>query len=84
MGPPGMAAGQREYLPPMVVIPLLPSVGRAIDRAVADRVSGPIFSTAMAPGWTATPPPDGFAGWLRLPGCGGAADGIPTCCATPT
>ncbi|MGO8883286.1 MAG: tyrosine-type recombinase/integrase [Streptosporangiaceae bacterium] len=41
----------------VVLVPLPPAVGRAIDRAVGNRACGPILLTAAAPGWTAMPPP---------------------------
>ncbi len=41
----------------IVLIPLPPAVGRAIDRAIGTRIMGRSCSTAAGPGWTATPPP---------------------------
>ena len=41
----------------IVLVPLPPAVGRAIDRAVGDRTAGRSCSTAAAPGWTGTRPP---------------------------
>ena len=43
----------------IVLAPLPPAVGRAIDRAVGDRRSGPILRTDAAPGWTGIAPPAG-------------------------
>jgi integrase/recombinase XerD len=43
----------------VVLVPLPPAVGRAIDRAVSGRVSGPILLNSREPGWTAMPPPGG-------------------------
>ena len=42
----------------IVLVPLPPAVGRAIDRAVADRPSDPILLQPHRPAaWTGTPPP---------------------------
>jgi len=43
----------------VVLIPLPPAVGRAIDRAIGTRTRGPILLNSRACGWTATPPPAG-------------------------
>jgi integrase len=43
----------------VVLVPLPPAVGRAIDRAVGERTAGPILLNRAAPAWTATPPPAG-------------------------
>src|SRR5271170_389128 len=52
----------------VVLIPLPPAVGRAIDRAVAIAAAGQFSSTAAVPGWTATQPPAACSTWLTLPG----------------
>ena len=39
------------------LVPLPPAVGRAIDRAIADRAAGPILLNRTADGWTGTRPP---------------------------
>ena len=41
----------------VVLVPLPPAVGRAIDRAVGAARAGRSCSTAAAPGWTGTRPP---------------------------
>ena len=41
----------------VVLVPLPPAVGRAIDRATGSRTRGWSCSTAAAPGWTGTQPP---------------------------
>jgi integrase len=41
----------------VVLVPLPPAVGRAIDRAIAGRWAARSFSIAMVPGWTGTAPP---------------------------
>ena len=51
----------------IVLVPLPPAVGRAIDRAIGDRARGPILSTAAASGWTGTRPPAACGGSPRPP-----------------
>ena len=41
----------------VVLVPLPPAVGRAIDRAIGAMASGPILLSSLGTGWTATPPP---------------------------
>ena len=52
----------------LVLVPLPPAVGRAIDRAIDDRTAGPILLTPGAPGWTGTAPPAGCAAWPKQAG----------------
>jgi hypothetical protein len=40
----------------VVLVPLPPAVGRALDRAVAGRTEGSCYATSEGCGWTATPP----------------------------
>src|SRR5690242_9487797 len=54
----------------VVLIPLPSAVGRAIDRAIGARTGGPILLTAVAPGWTVTPPPAACGIWLTPRACG--------------
>ena len=56
----------------VVLVPLPPAVGRAIDRAVRSEAvpAGRFCSTAAGPGWTATPPPADCGTSPRPPGCG--------------
>jgi integrase/recombinase XerD len=65
----------------VVLVPLPPAVGRAIDRAVSDRAAGPILRNTLAGGWAGTPPPAGSSTWPPPP-----ASGYPecthTCCGT--
>jgi site-specific recombinase XerD len=56
----------------VVLIPLPPAVGRAIDRAIGVRTGGRSCSTAAALGWTGTPPPAACGTWLTPPVCGSA------------
>jgi integrase/recombinase XerD len=42
----------------VVLVPLPPAVGRAIERSIADRTAGPILLTSRDTGWTGTAPPD--------------------------
>jgi hypothetical protein len=56
----------------VVLIPLPPAVGRAIDQAIGTRTSGPILLNSRGAGWTATPPPAACSGSLKPPGCGSA------------
>jgi integrase len=67
----------------IVLIPLPPAVGRAIDRAIGGRASGPSCSTIAAPGWTATQPPGACAG---SPGLRASRSRGPTltCSGTPS
>jgi site-specific recombinase XerC len=53
-----------------VLVPLPPAVGRAIDRAIGGRASGPILLNSRGRGWTGRPPAEGSAGWPKWPGCG--------------
>jgi integrase len=64
----------------VVLIPLPPAVGRAIDRAIGDRTHGPCSTTAGL-GWTATPRPAACGGSLKPPVCE-LPRRIRTCCAT--
>jgi hypothetical protein len=42
----------------IVLVPLPPAVGRAIDWAITERSDGPILLTGAVRGWTATARPD--------------------------
>jgi len=66
----------------VVLIPLPPAVGRAIDRAIGTRTRGRSCSTAAVPGWTGTPPPAGSGTWPRLLACG--SPGRTRCSGTPS
>jgi site-specific recombinase XerD len=65
----------------VVLVPLPPAVGRAIDRAIADRAGSRSCSTAAAPGWTGTPPPAACATSPGTRACGSPGH-IPTCSGT--
>src|SRR5215472_10748941 len=55
----------------IVLIPLPPAVGRAIDRAIGTREpAGRSCSTPGVPGWTATPPPAACGAWPKPRECG--------------
>ena len=41
----------------VVLVPLPPAVGRALDRAIGNRTRGPVLLTAVVPGWTGMRPP---------------------------
>jgi integrase len=45
----------------VVLVPLPPAVGRAIERSAGDNAWGRFCSLPAAPGWTATAPPEGAA-----------------------
>jgi hypothetical protein len=51
----------------IVLVPLPPAVGRAIDRAVADRTRRPVLLTAAAPGRAGTRPTAACAGSPQPP-----------------
>jgi len=51
----------------VVLVPLPPAVGRAIERAIGDRSLGPVLLNSRGPGWTATAPPDGCGTWQTRP-----------------
>jgi integrase/recombinase XerD len=51
----------------VVLVPLPPAVGRAIDRAIGLRDRGPILLNTAAPGWTGTRPPAACATSPRPP-----------------
>ena len=53
----------------VVLIPLPPAVGRAIDRAIASAFVGRFCSTAAACGWIVTPPPAGCGTWPATRAC---------------
>jgi integrase/recombinase XerD len=67
----------------VVLVPLPPAVGRAIDWAVSERDRGPLLLNQRGRAWTGTAQPDDYAGWPRCRwyGCRGC---IHTCCATPS
>ena len=67
----------------VVLVPLPPAVGRAIDRAAADRSAGRSCSTAVVPGWTGTPPPAACATSPSTRAYGSPGH-IPTCSGTPS
>jgi hypothetical protein len=67
----------------IVLLPLPPAVGRAIDQAIGGRARGPILLNSRAPGWTATPPPAVYGTWPELLACGSPGRTL-TCSATPT
>jgi integrase len=54
----------------VVLIPLPPAVGRAIDRSIGIRTHGPILLNSRVPGWIATPPLAACGGPPRLLVCG--------------
>jgi integrase len=49
----------------VVLVPLPPAVGRALNRAIGDRNSGPIMLNRRGREWTGTAQPAGYVGWLR-------------------
>jgi integrase/recombinase XerD len=53
----------------VALIPLPPAVGRAIDRAIGGRASGPSSSTAAASAWTGMPQHAACGGLLKPPEC---------------
>lgn len=67
----------------VVLVPLPPAVARAIDRAVEERLGGPILRNTTGAGWTGTPRPAGSSTSPPRPasGCRGCTR---TCCATPS
>jgi hypothetical protein len=67
----------------VVLIPLPPAVGRAIDQAIGPRIRGPILLNSRGAGWTATPPPAACSGSPKPPECGSAGR-IRTCSGTPS
>ena len=54
----------------VVLVPLPPAVGRAIDRAVGARPAGPILLNSCGARRTGTPSPGGSGGSLRRRACG--------------
>src|ERR1022692_4291970 len=54
----------------VVLVPLPPAVGRAIDRAVGARPAGPILLNSCGARRTGTPSPCGSGGSLRRRACG--------------
>ena len=64
----------------VVLVPLPPAVGRAVDRAVDGRSAGPVLLNSRE-GWTGTPPPGACATWRAQRGCG-LAGRTRTCCGT--
>lgn len=64
------------------LIPLPPAVGRAVDRAVCGRPTGPILLNRAGRRWTGTLPLVGFAIWPWSPASPRLAC-IRTCSATP-
>ncbi|GAA3398231.1 tyrosine-type recombinase/integrase [Cryptosporangium minutisporangium] len=54
----------------VVLVPLPPAVGRALDRAVDERTGGPILRNTAALGWTDTPRPASSRIWPGPPGSG--------------
>jgi integrase len=66
-----------------VLIPLPPAVGRALDRAIGVRASGPILLNRRGARWTGTPPPAASVLSPRRPVCG-CRRSTRTCSATPT
>ena len=65
----------------IVLVPLPPAVGRAIDRAAGSRVRGRSCLTATAPGWTGTRPP-AACGTSPRPPASRSPGPTRTCCAT--
>jgi len=57
----------------VVLIPLPPAVGRAIDRAIGGRTEGPILLNSRGVGWTGMPPPADCGIWPRSAACASAA-----------
>jgi integrase len=53
----------------VVLIPLPPAVGRAIDRAIGIRVRGPILLNSRSARMDRQPPPGACGGWPKLLGC---------------
>jgi integrase/recombinase XerD len=49
----------------VVLVPLPPAVGRAIERSINERTTGPILLTVAAHAWTGTAPLDDCGVWLR-------------------
>ena len=62
----------------VVLVALPPAVGRAIDRAVAGRVRGPVLLNSCGAGWTGTPPPAVCGSSRSRPACR-LPGRIPTC-----
>ena len=67
----------------IVLVPLAPAVGRAIDQAIGLAPAGRSCSTPTAPGWTGTRPPGACGGSPKLPAYRQPRL-IPTCFATPS
>ena len=65
----------------VVLVPLPPAVGRAIDRAAGSRTRGPICSTDAAPVWTGTQLP-AVCATSPKPLASRAPERIRTCCVT--
>jgi hypothetical protein len=54
----------------VVLVPLPPAVGLALDRAAAGRTEGPLLRNNVESGWTATPRPFGCVTWRTPAACG--------------
>ena len=67
----------------IVLVPLPPAVGRAIDRAAGDRTRGPILLNSHGAGWTGTRPPAACAG-SQQPPASRSPGRTRTCSATPS
>jgi integrase len=65
----------------VVLVPLPPAAGRAIDRAVGARVRGPILLNGRGAGWTATRPPAACTGSPKT-AASRSPGRIPTCSVT--
>jgi hypothetical protein len=65
----------------IVLVPLPPAVGRVLDRATADRTSGPILLNRRGVRMDGTAPLGGCVAWPRCRWCGRRGC-IRTCCAT--
>ncbi|HSJ21656.1 MAG TPA: hypothetical protein VK964_13875 [Nocardioidaceae bacterium] len=50
----------------IVLVPLPPAVGRALERSIAERASGPILLTSSGTRRTGTAPPGGCAASPRM------------------
>ena len=65
----------------VVLVPVPPAVGRAIDRAIGDRTRGPVLLNSRGAGWTGTRPPAACISLPRPP-VSRSPGRIPTCSAT--
>ncbi len=67
----------------IVLIPLPPAVGRAIDRSVGTRSSGPILLNSRGARMNRHAATRACAAWPKLPACGSPSR-TRTCSATPS